>query len=255
MNDGLQLVQITRRKQFAENEFWTMMSALYERQWENLVPPQIPIEDLPSKVVMSFVTPPDAPVPDCLSCGACCTFLFVIGLNSVDQTPPENVWDVTQETKESQQIIIDRFLRRDEKTFHCAALNNTKDNQKMCGIYEQRPRPCRNFEAGSDKCHSLRRLYGFEPELTMMEMFSAVEVLEAKAAVPISAEKIRRVKIVEDAETDNLTIVAVMADDSNKLLHSFDPKREFWLQFEFAGLTFAAARDLIHSRNNAGKLN
>ncbi|MEP6923820.1 MAG: YkgJ family cysteine cluster protein [Pyrinomonadaceae bacterium] len=252
MSDA-KLVQISRREKFAEDEFWTMMSALYEQQRKKFLQPQLPIEDLPSKVAKNFVTPPDAPVPDCLTCGACCTFLFVVGLNPTDQVPAENVWDVTQRSKENQEIVIDRFLRRDEETLHCTALDTTESNRAVCRIYEQRPRPCHNFEAGSDKCHGLRRLYGFEPALTLMEMFSAVQFLEAKAATPISPAKIRRVKIVENAESDELTIMAVTEDSLNQPLHSFDPNREFWMQFEFAGLTLAAARDLIDSRTNALK--
>jgi Fe-S-cluster containining protein len=253
MNDG-RLVQITRDKKFAEDEFWKMMAALAREQLATFLPSQLPIEDLPSKVAKNFVTPPNEPVPDCLTCGACCTFLFVIGLNPLDQIPAESVWDVIQGTKKNREIVIDRFLRRDQETLHCAALDTTSESDKaVCRIYERRPRPCRNFEAGSDKCHGLRRLYGFEPALTAMEMFGAVQALEAKAAASVSPEKIRRVKIVENAQSDELTIMAVMEDDSNQLLHNFDPNREFWMQFEFAGLTLAAARELIDSRSSAAK--
>jgi len=253
MNDK-KLIQITRRKKFAEEEFWMMMSELREQQWGNLSQPQLPIEDLPYKAAKNFVTPLDAPVPDCLTCGACCKFVFVIGLNPTDTIPAENIWDVMQRWKENQEIVIDRFLRRDAETLHCAALDTTTASGKaVCQIYEQRPRSCHNFEAGSDKCHGLRRLYGFDPPLTVMETLSALQTLESKAASPVKAEKIRRVKIVEKAETDELTIMAVMEDGSDQPLYSFDPNCEFWMQFEFAGLTLAAARDLIDSRNHTAK--
>ncbi len=225
-----------------------MMSALYQQQLEKFAEPQLPLEDLPHRRAKNFVTPPEAPVPDCLMCGACCTFLFVIGLNPTDQTPAENLWNITQRTK-NQEIVIDRFLRRDEKTLYCAALDTTTETGKaVCRIYEQRPRACHNFEAGSDKCHALRRLYEFEPPLAMMEMFNAIEVIEAKAEVAASPEKIRRVEMVENAESEKLTILAQVEDGSNQALHSFDPNSEFWTQFEFAGLTLDAARDLINSR-------
>ena len=254
MNDQ-RWVQITRGKKFAEDEFWTMMATLAREQRANFLPSQLPLEDLPAKAAKNFVTPPNTPVPDCLTCGACCTFLFVIGLNPLDQTSAESVWDVIQVTEKNQEIVIDRFLRRDQETLYCQALDTTAESGKaICRIYERRPRTCRNFEAGSDKCHGLRRLYGFEPALTVMEMLGAVQALEAKSAAPISPEKIRRVKIVENAGSDELTIMAVMEDDSNQPLHNFDPKREFWMQFEFAGLTLAAARELIDSRSNAAKL-
>ena len=70
MND-VQFVQIERRGKFTESEFWEMMVALDARKWENLLPPQLPIEDLPTKRSKNFVTPAGAPVPDCLTCGAC----------------------------------------------------------------------------------------------------------------------------------------------------------------------------------------
>ena len=242
------LVQIARRKKFSEDEFWQMMSALYGQQLAKFEAPQLPLEDLPNRRERNFVTPPDAPVPDCLTCGACCRFLFVIGLNSIDETPTENVWEITQKTK-NQEIVIDRFLRRDAKTLCCAALDTeTEIGKAVCTIYQQRPRACHNFEAGSDKCHGLRRLYGVEPPLAITEMFDAVEILEARADLPVSPEKIRRVKIVENVESEELTILALMEDGSNQALHQFDPKREFWMQFEFAGLTLAAAQNLIGSR-------
>ena len=234
-----------------------MMSALYEEQLKKFAEPQLPIEDLPHRRAKNFVTLPDAPIPDCLTCGACCAFLFVIGLNPTDKTPAENVWEVVQKAK-NKEIVIDRFLRRDQETLCCAALDiKTESGKAVCRIYERRPRACHNFEAGSDKCHGMRRLYELEPPLTMIEMFNAIEILEAKADVSVSLEeKIRRVRIIEDAESESLTILAVMENGSNQALHSFDPNREFWMQFEFAGLTLGAARDLIGSRlPNAAILN
>ena len=247
----VQFVQIERRKSYTENEFWEMLSALDARKWTNLLPPQLPIEDLPTKQAKNFVTPPDAPVPDCLTCGACCTYLFAVGVKATDETPPENVWNVTDE---SGEYIVDCYLKRDAETLYCTALEKTADEKMVCRIYERRPQVCRNFEAGSDKCHALRRIYGFEPFLTLQEMLDARRILKAKESEAISPETIRDAKIVRQTETDNLEIVAVMQNNSSRTIHTFDPKRESWRQFQFPGSTLDAARRLIESRNETTRV-
>lgn len=245
-----EFVQIQRRGKYTENEFWEMIIALDARKWTNLLPPQLPIEDLPTKRSRNFVTPADAPVPDCLTCGACCTFMFAVGVNATDLAPTEFVWNVTDE---SGDIIVDSYLKRDEETLFCAALKTTADGKMPCGIYERRPQTCRNFEAGSDKCHALRRIYGYEPFLTLQEMLDAQQTLKAKESNAVSLETIRDAKIVKQAETGNCEIVAEMQNGSKQTIHTFDPTRESWRQFQFSGSTLAEVRRLIESRNDAAK--
>ncbi len=247
MNDG-QFVQIKRRERFTENEFWEMMVALDARKWTNLLPPQLPLEDLPTKRSKSFVTPIDAPVPDCLTCGACCTFFFAVGVKPSDDAPPETVWNLTDE---SGEIIVDSYLKRDAETLFCASLETTADGKMPCGIYERRPQTCRNFEAGSDKCHALRRIYGYEPFLTLQEMFDAQQILKAKESKAVSPETIRDAKIVRQMETGNAEIVAEMQNGAKKTIHVFDPNRESWRQFQFCGSTLAEVQQLIESRSGA----
>jgi len=225
-----------------------MMVELNARKWQNLLPPQLPIEDLPTKRAKNFVTPADAPVPDCLTCEACCTFLFAVGVKPTDDAPPENVWNVTDE---SGEIIVDSYLKRDAETLFCTALERTADGTMPCGIYEKRPQTCRNFEAGSDKCHALRRIYGYEPFLTLQEMLDARQVLKAKESEAISPTTIRDVKIIKQTATENLEIVAEMQNGLRQTIHNFDPNRESWRQFQFCGSTLAEARRLIESRSSA----
>jgi hypothetical protein len=246
-----QLVQIERRKSYTEDEFWEMLAALDARKWTNLFPPQLPIEDLPTKRAKNFVTPADAPIPDCLTCGACCAFLFAVGVKLTDETPPENIWNVTDE---SGEFIIDAYLTRDAKTLFCTALKKTAGEKMVCGIYERRPQVCRNFEAGSDKCHAIRRIYGFEPFLTLQEMLDARQILKAKESEAISPETIRDVKIIRQAETGNLEIVAMLQNGSHRTIHTYDPNRESWRQFQFSGSTVEAAQRLIESRNETLKI-
>jgi hypothetical protein len=249
MNDS-EFVQIERRRKYTESEFWQMFSELDARKWHDLFPPQLPLEDLPTKRAKNFVTPIDAPVPDCLTCGACCTFLFAVGVQAIDDAPPETTWNVTDE---SDEIIVDSYLKRDSETLYCAALNATADGKMPCGIYERRPQICRNFEAGSDKCHGLRRIYGYEPFLTIQEMFAAQQVLKAKESEPVSPETIRDAKIVREAETGKAAIVAEMQNGSSRTIHIFDPTRESWRQFQFSGSTLADAQRMIESQSGAAK--
>jgi uncharacterized protein len=246
MNDT-QFVQIERRGKHTESEFWEMVVALDARKWTNLLPPQLPLEDLPTKREKSFVTPSDAPVPDCLTCGACCTFLFVIGVKPSEDAPPETIWNVTDE---SGEIIVDSYLKREAETLFCTALKPTTDGKMPCGIYENRPQTCRKFEAGSDKCHALRRIYGYEPFLTLQEMQNALQILKAKESEPVSTETIRDAKFVK-METGEYEIVAEMQNGAKQTIHKFDPNRESWRQFQFSGSTLEDARRLIESQSDA----
>ena len=54
-----------------------------------------------------------------------------------------------------------------------------------------------DFEAGSDKCHALRRAFGFEPFLSLEGMSEAIEKLEAKPEKSEPKETIRDVKFIE----------------------------------------------------------
>ena len=245
MNDK-QFVQIESRGKFTESEFWQMFSALDSRKWQNLLPSQLPIEDLPTKRAKNFVTPADAPIPDCLTCGACCTFLFAVAVKPTDDVPPETIWNLTNE---SGEIIIDSYLKRDAETLFCTFLKSEADGKMPCDIYAQRPQTCRMFEAGSDKCHALRRIYGFEPFLTVQEMFDARQILKAKESAAVSPNTIRDVKIVK-VETGDCEIIAEMQNGASQTIHTFDPNRESWRQFQFCGSTLSQAKELIASRKD-----
>lgn len=250
MNNA-QFVQIKRREKFTESEFWQMIDALTPDKWRNLLPPQLPIEDLPTKRTKNFVTPADAPIPDCLTCGACCTFLFAVSVIPTDDVPPEKIWNVTDE---SGEVVVDCYLKRDAETLFCTALKTTADGKMPCGIYEQRPQTCRNFEAGSDKCHALRRIYGFEPFLTVQEMFDARQILKAKESAAVSPKTIRDVKIVRQSATGDCEIVAEMQNGASQTIHTFDPNRESWRQFQFCGLTLPDAQRLIELNSDTAKI-
>ncbi|WP_353235360.1 YkgJ family cysteine cluster protein [Diaphorobacter ruginosibacter] len=85
----------------------------------------------------------------CLTCGACCASFRVDF--SVEETqergghvPDGLVVAVTDGTA--------RMRGTDHAAPRCAALTGTVGTRAACGIYEWRPSPCREFEAGSDAC-------------------------------------------------------------------------------------------------------
>ncbi|MDQ2746576.1 MAG: YkgJ family cysteine cluster protein [Acidobacteriota bacterium] len=245
-----QFVQITRRERFSEEEFYPIINAMYEQIWGNLLPPQLVTEKLPTNIADNIVTPAAAPVPDCVTCGACCGSMPCVAVSQTDKIAAENYWDITTNGANGE-ITVDRYLRRSGTTLACANLDGEIGNRVGCQIYEQRPQTCRVFEAGSDKCHALRRAYGIEPFLTVEEMSSALRKLEARDGKITATETIREAKISEKAGTNLLEITALMEDGTMPLIHTFDPQQETHRQYQFSGLTLIQARSLIELRSGA----
>lgn len=96
----------------------------------------------------------------CLSCGACCASFRVDF--SVQETqalggkvPDGLVVEVTDHTC--------RMRGTDHLPVRCAALTGQIGSRAACGIYEWRPSPCREFEAGSAACEQARRRHNLPP--------------------------------------------------------------------------------------------
>jgi uncharacterized protein len=243
-------VQITRQNKIAEEDFNALINHIYEQIWQNLHAPQILTDDLTTRAKNNLITPPDAAVPDCQTCGACCAALPCVGVRPGEKIAAEDFWDITVESESGGEITVDRFMRRDAETFACVALEGRLGEQVSCRVYENRPRMCHHFEAGSDKCHALRRAYGFEPFLSLMEMALANQTLRSQPAKFVSSEAIQSVKFVEQSETGKVEIVAHLADGATKTIYAFDPQKETWRQFEFDGMTLAEAENLIRNRQS-----
>lgn len=244
-----EFVQIERREKFSQEEFYPMITAMYERIWLNLLPPQFVTEDLPTKVSKNIVTPVDAPIPDCVTCGACCGAMICVAVSPTDDTPAEYYWNITTNGEQRGEIVVDRFLRRNGETLACENLGGKIGETVGCRIYEERPQMCRVFEAGSDKCHALRRAYGIEPFLPVMEMMSALQNLKARDVEIVSEDTIRDAQIAEKAGTNFLEITALMQNGTMQPIHAFDPQRETWQQYQFSGLTLTQAQTLIASQS------
>lgn len=96
----------------------------------------------------------------CQSCGACCAcFRVDFAVYELDDmgghVPSGLAVDVNGSTC--------RMRGTDHVPIRCAALTGRVGEQVACGIYEWRPSPCREFEAGSDACARARLRHGMQP--------------------------------------------------------------------------------------------
>lgn len=96
----------------------------------------------------------------CLSCGACCAcFRVDFAVEELDdmggQVPSGLAVEVT--------TSMSRMRGTDHLPARCAALTGRVGEKASCGIYEWRPSPCREFEAGSDACGRARLRHGLRP--------------------------------------------------------------------------------------------
>ena len=245
-----QLVQITRREKIAENEFHALFPTLNKIKLQNLREPQVPIENLPIKIADNIVTSSAVPVPECTSCGACCFYLLCATVKPTDlHTPKSYFWKITL-GEQSDETVVDQFMRRNAETMACIALDGEVGENIGCQIYKDRPQVCREFDAGSDKCHAIRRAYGIEQPLSdevALEANFRLKLLHSQVNL---AEKLLYAKIIPHPETEELVIIAIMEDGSRETIHIFNPQEESWLQAEFANLTLLDAYYLIKSRRS-----
>ncbi|MDT7929256.1 YkgJ family cysteine cluster protein [Tepidimonas sp.] len=94
---------------------------------------------------------------DCLRCGACCAhfrvdFSVYETASYCGSVPDGLVVEVAGATV--------RMRGTDHWPPRCAALTGTIGERVACAIYEWRPSPCREFEAGSDACARARARHG-----------------------------------------------------------------------------------------------
>lgn len=96
----------------------------------------------------------------CLSCAACCaSFRVDFAAQEMDEhggLVPSGLADAITEQ-------LCRMRGTDHRTPRCAALTGKVGEKAACGIYEWRPSPCREFEAGSDACNRARTRHHLPP--------------------------------------------------------------------------------------------
>ncbi|MDT3735945.1 MAG: YkgJ family cysteine cluster protein [Denitratisoma sp.] len=91
-------------------------------------------------------------IPDCVACGGCCAW--------------SETWPVLMGEGDGAGIpddLIDVEQWRMQSWGHrCAALEGELGCRVRCTVYENRPLVCREFQAGSDDCHMVRRALRLE---------------------------------------------------------------------------------------------
>ena len=89
----------------------------------------------------------------CLTCGACCASFRV---DFARQELDEHGGRVPSGLADTLTEHLCRMRGTDHRTPRCAALTGKIGEKAACGIYEWRPSPCREFEAGSTACDHAR---------------------------------------------------------------------------------------------------
>lgn len=172
------LVKLTRKRGMSEATFAEMITRLRRRRDGKLATAESP--DLYAETVAESVFGGEGMgVPDCLRCGACCAYFHQIAVLDRDATPRR----LTVAVWEAGDIAgpKTRWLRREPHQGNCVAFVGSVSEHAGCAIYELRPHSCRAFEAGSDRCRAVRRVYGLEPPLSESERSDHAKRLEADA--------------------------------------------------------------------------
>lgn len=242
-------VQITR---LPKSEYYASVFEIHKRQ--SRVPQQIPLSRLSKRLAERVITRGGEAVPDCISCGACCLY----GLIPIERRDPEPISEYVEVMADHSDVIIERALFRNETDGRCRHLAGEIARNVGCNIYPDRPRTCRDFEAGSDRCFGYRRMFGIDPPLDDDELALALGKLEGRVQpVKIAAIDIKLASRTftfdqnsPDPETPVaeelvLKVVAHLSDGEEKDIHTYDPAEESWYEHELEGLTLEKAREKI----------
>lgn len=103
---------------------------------------------------------PEASPHPCLRCGACCaSFRVDFAVYEMEDMGGRVPMGLAVEVNGSTC----RMRGTDHVPIRCAALTGKVGEKVACGIYEWRPSPCREFEAGSEACGRARSRHGMAP--------------------------------------------------------------------------------------------
>lgn len=98
---------------------------------------------------------------DCQRCGACCAvFRVSFYWAEADDAPGGQVpVGMTQAVRPLERCMAGT----ERKPARCVALQGQVGQGVACGIYEQRPSPCRAVQAGDAQCLKARAHWGLGP--------------------------------------------------------------------------------------------
>jgi len=117
--------------------------------------------------------PADDQVFDCVKCGACCACGWAVDLTGGETKRFLADPELRGMVRLNQGIDRWESGEDDEPGFmnevnvkgfgsQCAALSGKVGRHAPCSIYEKRPRVCRNFKPGSDRCLEARAIHGID---------------------------------------------------------------------------------------------
>ncbi|HLA95159.1 MAG TPA: YkgJ family cysteine cluster protein [Pyrinomonadaceae bacterium] len=247
-------VKITR---LPKSEFYAAVAALGEKAPGFAT--QIPLSRLSKYASERLITDASIPIPECVTCGACCVYSPIVPMSSVESEPIDVYWDITLD--DAEDVVIERVLPRDlAGDGRCSNLAGKVAVEVGCTIYDSRPHTCRDLEPGSDRCHGYRRKHGIEPVLTDPEIAAALEKLGSH----VESGRIPEIEITlestsfgfdmsappgrQSTENKVLKITAHMRDRTAIDLHRYDPKEEQWFEHELEGCTLEEAAAIIEQR-------
>ncbi|MEP6848987.1 MAG: YkgJ family cysteine cluster protein [Acidobacteriota bacterium] len=247
-----ELVQITR---VPKDDFYSAIGEMGRRLSDDLAKPQIPLGRLALEIKDNLITSSDEPIPECVPCGVCCNYFLMVPVTTGDARLTNAYVELTVDG-EGGPIVVDRILPRDKETGSCAHLGGTIKREVGCNIYEGRPKTCRDFEAGSDRCHGVRRAYGLESPLkdeTVERAFEAIgKRVVAKAVRDAVIYLVSSTTTFDGASgpvvTDVLQIDVLLDEETRLTIHQFEAGKEFWFENEFEGLTLEEVKAVIAER-------
>jgi Predicted Fe-S-cluster oxidoreductase len=251
-----ELVQIERIR---KRDFTARVVELIENKKAFCGEPQLPLELLSLKLAERTATAIDEPVPDCVSCGVCCSFALIVPVSHADSERLSSYCEILLDDVD-EEIVIDKALPRGREG-RCVNLSGELGDHIGCEIYADRPQVCHDFDVGSDRCHEYRRMYGIEPQLSDEDAAAAEQRLRAKVKPSViedvsivSVGKIERSSYsvadgkVEHSVADQLSIVAFLDDDEPHELHTFEYGTELWLESDLLGLSIEEAQERINEQ-------
>lgn len=184
--ESVELIKLANKPEMSGSDFDKMVELLV-RSSEGVIATDDLLALYAETVDASRFAAKDRAAPDCRQCGACCAYFQQIPVLIVDATPRALTWAVWDDGDRDGERL--RWLRREPVAGRCVALDGRVGERVSCSIYELRPQACREFEAGSDRCYALRRMYGIEPELEAGER--AAHALLLKADVSSQTEELQ----------------------------------------------------------------
>ena len=107
---------------------------------------------------MPEILPDSSDSPSCQTCGACCAAYRVsfYWAEAAQRSLPEAM---TERVTPWHSALAGT----NQAEPRCHALSGQIGQQVTCGVYAQRPSPCREVQPGDEKCQRARALHGLPP--------------------------------------------------------------------------------------------